>query len=289
MNFNYTEMTTRNIGFVTQSEQNRLRSAKVFVVGTGGMGGACLQALVRSGLTNFVIADFDEFEVSNLNRQVFANMNTIGQDKAQSTFNALKSINPEANITVYNQNWLENLDSILEECKIVVNGMDDIKAGILLFRKAKIHSATVIDAYSAPLPSVFVISPTDPRPEERLDYPTKNKNSEEISSDDIEQCKFLELKYVMVHSSSAKAVHLDIAMEIFTGKRARISFAPMVITTGNLMAFEVIKLILGNYERTSCRGYFFNPWNSKVEKPKNIVFAWIIEKMVERFLAKVLQ
>src|SRR4029078_8161096 len=46
--FDYAEMTRRNIGFVTEAEQAKLRAARVFVCGTGGMGGACLQSLVRA-------------------------------------------------------------------------------------------------------------------------------------------------------------------------------------------------------------------------------------------------
>ena len=46
--FSYAEMTTRDIGFISQAEQDRLRDATVFVCGTGGMGGACIMALART-------------------------------------------------------------------------------------------------------------------------------------------------------------------------------------------------------------------------------------------------
>ena len=72
--FSYSEFITRNIGFVTAAEQERLRTARVFVCGAGGMGGACLQALVRAGVGAFGVADIDVFELSNLNRQVFADL-----------------------------------------------------------------------------------------------------------------------------------------------------------------------------------------------------------------------
>jgi len=75
--FDYAEFTTRNIGFVSQAEQDTLRGATVFVCGTGGMGGACILGLVRAGIGKLIIADLDAFEVSNLNRQVFCFLNTV--------------------------------------------------------------------------------------------------------------------------------------------------------------------------------------------------------------------
>ena len=55
--FDYAEMTTRNIGFVTEAEQEQLKNARVFVCGTGGMGGACLLALARAGVGKLITAE----------------------------------------------------------------------------------------------------------------------------------------------------------------------------------------------------------------------------------------
>ena len=62
--FSYKEFTTRNIGFVTESEQASLKSSKIFVAGTGGMGGAAIACLARMGVGEFIFADLDEFEVT---------------------------------------------------------------------------------------------------------------------------------------------------------------------------------------------------------------------------------
>ena len=70
MSFDYYSFTGRNIGFIDEREQQRLREARVFVCGVGGMGGAAFMALVRAGVGKFVIADIDRFEVSNLNRLI---------------------------------------------------------------------------------------------------------------------------------------------------------------------------------------------------------------------------
>ncbi len=285
--FSYAEMVQRNIGFVSEADQQRLRGARVFVCGAGGMGGACLQSLVRAGVGAVGIADFDVFEVSNLNRQVFASLRTVGQGKLEATVAQLREINPELVIEPLGPEWVDQLDDLLPRYPVFINGMDDIAAGIALYRKAREHGCTVIDAYASPLPSVAVVRPADPRPEQRLGFPTAGRASPALL-DDAERlaCMGREIEYVMVHSSSADHIELDIALELMAGRRKRMSFAPMVITTGNLMAFEAIKLILGRTPVADCRGYFFNPWTMRIERPHSPPVAWLRTLLVRRFLRR---
>jgi molybdopterin/thiamine biosynthesis adenylyltransferase len=284
--FSYSEFITRNIGFVTAAEQERLRTARVFVCGAGGMGGACLQALVRAGVGAFGVADMDVFELSNLNRQVFADLETVGREKVAATVERLRRINPEATIETFGADWVGRLDELLPRYPVVVNGMDDVRAGIALYRKARAHRATVVDAYTSPLPSVTVVGPDDPRPEERLGFPTLGRPPEALSEEDRAACTAREIEYVLVNSSSARHVDIGVAAELLAGKRKRMSFAPMVITTGNLMAFEVVKLALGRRPVADCRGYFFNPWAMRIERPRAAPVAWALRFAVRRFLAK---
>ena len=287
MAFDYAEMTRRNIGFVTGSEQERLRGGRVFVCGTGGMGGACLQSLARAGVGAFEIADFDSFEVSNLNRQVFATMTSLGRPKVEVTAERLREINPEIDVQIHGAGWLSQLEGILSRCKVVVNGMDDIAAGIQLYRAAKAADATVIDAYSSTLPSVIVVAPGDPRPEERLRFPTRGIAPERFTKEMLDRCKLLEIEHVLVHSSTADTLDLAIAGEIISGTRARISFAPMVITTGNLMAYAVVAALCGRPSPADCRGWFLNPYDGRIERPRDPLVAAIRRRLVRRFLSSV--
>jgi len=282
--FRYEEMTQRNLGFVTEAEQQRLRDTPVFVCGVGGMGGAAVQTLVRAGVERLAIADFDRFEVSNFNRQVFATLETVGADKAEATARALRDINPELELRVLGREWMSDLDAFLPTYRIVVNGMDDVAAGIHLYRRAREHGATVIDAYSAPLPSVFVTRPGDPRPEERLGYPTRGTPWERLTPAQIAACKLAEATHVMLHSSSLRHFDLGVAAELFAGKRPRASFAPMVILTGTLMASEAVKLALGRTGVADHRGAFFNPWTLAIERPRSWLVAAILRPLVRRRL-----
>ena len=284
--FSYPEFIQRNLGFVSEEGQARLRDARILVCGVGGMGGACLQALVRAGVGGFAIADFDRFEVSNMNRQVFANLDTVGVGKVAATVAQIARVNPQLVVETHGQEWVGKLDELLVRYKLVVNGMDDIKAGIALYRKAREHAATVVDAYASPLPSVFVVRPGDPRPEERLGAPTVGKSLESIDAEATAAYFGREIEHLLVHSSSARHFDLEVAKDLLAGKRKRPSFAPMVITTGNLMAFEAVKLILGRSDGADNRGYFFNPWAMKVERPRDPVSAFVVRTVVRRFMRK---
>jgi molybdopterin-synthase adenylyltransferase len=286
--FTYDEMIVRNAGFVTADEQRRLRDGRILVCGVGGMGGAALQSLARAGLGHVTIADMDVFETSNLNRQVFATLDTIGTEKTRATCDALARINPELDVTVLGADWVERLDELLPAHPVVINGMDDLAAGIALYRKAREHGATVIDAYTAPLPSVTVVRPADPRPEERLRWPTLGIDWRALTREQSDACKAAEALYVMVHSSSAKHIDLTVAAELMAGKRSRPSFAPMVIATGTLMAFEAVKLLLGRGSGVDHRGVFLDPWAMRTEHPRPRAVAWAMERVARRFLSRVM-
>ena len=286
--FSYAEFTTRNMGFVSAAEQEKLHAARVLVIGVGGMGGAAVQSLARAGIGSFAMADIDTFEVSNLNRQVFANLDTVDQHKAEATATQLRRINPEITLEVAGADWMSRIDDLLRRYPVVINGMDDIGAGIELYRRARKFGATVIDAYTSPLPSVIVVRPEDPRPEERLEYPSLGRNSATLDADTKAECFMREIEHVLVHSSTIKHIDLDVAMELVAGKRKRMSFAPMVITTGNLMAFETVKLLLGRTPSADFRGYFFNPWSMRTERPVSAIIAVPKRFVVRRFLAKML-
>ena len=282
--FDYQEMTQRNIGFVTDAEQQRLRMGRVFVCGTGGMGGACLQSLVRAGVGGFEIADFDSFELSNLNRQVFATLPSLGRLKVEVTAERLHEINPEIDVQIHSADWLSELGSILSRCRVVVNAMDDVAAGIQLYRAARLAGATVIDAYSSTLPSLIVVGPRDPRPEERLAFPTRGIEPHRFAPEILAACRLAEIEHVLVHSSTAAGLDLKIAGEIIAETRARISFAPMVITTGNLMAYAVIAELCGRPAPADCRGWFLNPHDGRIERPRWAPIAAFRRRLVRRFL-----
>lgn len=285
----YDEMTTRNLGFVSLEEQARLRDGAVFVAGVGGMGGACVQMLARAGVGRIAIADLDDFEVSNLNRQLFAFTDTVDRPKAEVTAEGLLKINPHLRLEVLGGDWTDQLERLASEYPVIVNGCDDVAATVELYRVARRKGATVIDAWASPLPSVVRVRPEDPRPEERLGYPTVGTPWREITAEQAGEAFMKEIESVLTHSSSHAHVDLQAAAEMAAGKRKRMSFAPMVVTAGALMAGEALSLLMGRRTRTDCRGWFLNVRDARVERPLPAPLAWlkgwVVRRMMKRLLA----
>jgi molybdopterin-synthase adenylyltransferase len=286
--FDYASFTTRNFGFVTKDEQAKLRAASIFVAGVGGMGGACVMALARAGVGRLIFADIDAFEISNLNRQVFAFTDTIGRPKAQATAEILARINPEMKSETLGGEWADRLVEIAGRVRVIVNGTDDLGAGLHLYRTARKIGVPVVDAYTAPLPSVTVVRPGNPMPEERLGFPTLGKAWNAIGPDERRAALIAEIEYVLVHSSARHHVDLGAAAEVAVGKRSRMSFAPLVIGAGVLMAQEAINCVLDRPSRTDYRGWFLNPYRPAVERPRNPLVAAVFKPIVRRFIKRMM-
>ena len=284
--FSYDEFTTRNLGFVSKADQDRLRGSRVFICGTGGMGGSATMSLIRAGVGGLILADLDAFEVSNFNRQLFATLDTMDQEKAEATRDHCLRINPEADIEVLGAGWTQEVDRLTASCDVVINGTDDLGASLLLYRTARKHGRKVIDAYASPLPSIYVTDPRDPMPEEWLGFPTIGTNWDEITADMRAAAVLAEAIHVMTHSSSRHHIDLELAGEMVAGTRSRMSFAPMVILAGTLMAGEALNAILGRPRSADHRGWFFNPHQGKVERPKPKMVAMILAPIIRRELAR---
>ena len=116
---------SRTLGYVTPEEGEVLNSKKVAIAGMGGVGGLHLQTLTRLGIGNFHIADFDHFEIHNFNRQAGASMSTINQPKCAVMASIARDINPELNLTIFNEGvTADNLDAFLDGVDLYVDGLD---------------------------------------------------------------------------------------------------------------------------------------------------------------------
>ena len=123
--FDYDGAFSRNIGWVTVSEQAKLETSCIAIAGLGGVGGAHLLTLTRLGITDFNIADFDDFDVHNLNRQAGAFMPFMGHPKIDTVAQMARDINPEIDLDLYPQGVSpENVDEFLRDVEVYVDGLD---------------------------------------------------------------------------------------------------------------------------------------------------------------------
>ena len=123
--FDYFEAFSRNIGWVTRSEQTLLGQKRIAIAGLGGVGGGHLLTLCRLGLTRFHLADFDQFELANFNRQAGAAMSSLGRPKLDVMCAQASDINPQVQITRFPDGVkADNLDKFLEGVDVFVDGLD---------------------------------------------------------------------------------------------------------------------------------------------------------------------
>lgn len=113
---------------------NEISSKKVIILGVGGVGSWCAEALVRSGVKNLTIVDSDRVCITNINRQLMATTSTIGMVKVEALKDRLLSINPKAKIETRQEIFsLESAESFhLEEYDYIVDCIDSLKDKVQL-------------------------------------------------------------------------------------------------------------------------------------------------------------
>lgn len=150
--YDYAAATSRNIGWLTPSEQELLRGARVAIAGVGGVGGTHLLTLARLGVGRFHVADFDHFEVHNFNRQAGAFMSTLGQSKVDVMMAMTHDVNPEADVCSFDDGVTAgNVADFLHGVDLYVDGIDffAVEARRMIF--AACHARGIPAVTAAPL------------------------------------------------------------------------------------------------------------------------------------------
>ncbi|MEO1766473.1 ThiF family adenylyltransferase [Thiobacter aerophilum] len=150
--FDYDTAFSRNIGWLTQEEQARLRGSRVAIAGLGGVGGYHLLTLARLGVGGFRLADPDRFDLANFNRQTGATLATLGRAKLEVMTRAAREINPGLLLTGFPEGLTtENVDAFLEGVDVYVDGLDffAFEARDMVFAACRRHGIPAVTA--APL------------------------------------------------------------------------------------------------------------------------------------------
>src|SRR6187402_2807970 len=113
--------------------QQRLKDARVLVVGSGGLGSPLLLYLAAAGVGNIGIIDFDVVDESNLQRQVLFDATDIGKPKAKMAAEKIRLLNPHINVATYNEQLTStNARDIIKDYDIVADGTDNFPARYLI-------------------------------------------------------------------------------------------------------------------------------------------------------------
>ena len=106
--------------------QKRLKNAKVLVIGAGGLGSPALLYLAAAGVGTLGIAEFDEVDESNLQRQIIHGQSDIGKSKAQSAKESIAEANPLVNVVLHEERLdNDNVMGVFEQYDLIVDGTDN--------------------------------------------------------------------------------------------------------------------------------------------------------------------
>ena len=145
------EFFSRTALMLGEEAVKKLRASRVAVFGVGGVGGYAVEALCRAGIGALDIVDNDTVVPSNLNRQIIATRDTIGQYKVDAAEERIKSINPECAVTKHRCFFLPETVSEFDFAAYdyVVDAIDTVTGKLELIRCAKEAGVPVISSMGA--------------------------------------------------------------------------------------------------------------------------------------------
>lgn len=134
----YNQMISRQVEIFNKEQQNILKTTHVTVFGCGGLGGTVIEQLVRAGFENIAVIDQDVFDKTNFNRQIRSNLDTVGKSKAQTVVKESLKINPNINMTCYDETITQdNIESILNSTDVLLDAVDNVYTRVVMSRACK--------------------------------------------------------------------------------------------------------------------------------------------------------
>lgn len=122
------------VNSLSPAEKEKIKNAKVAVIGCGGTGGYVCELLIRLGVGTLVAVDGDCFCESNLNRQLYCTRETLGSSKARAVFDRAAKLDPSVEVIAVCENiTAQNAEKILSGCDVVIDALDSFSARKIVF------------------------------------------------------------------------------------------------------------------------------------------------------------
>lgn len=131
---------------VGEDKLKKITTAKVAVIGLGGVGGEACLALARSGVGTLIIQDFDIVVESNFNRQVVANTDTIGLTKVEVMANMITKINPNCQVIKLAEKFDQASNLFTYDFDYLIDAIDNVEQKLLLMQQCLHRSITFISS-----------------------------------------------------------------------------------------------------------------------------------------------
>ena len=142
-------MFDRTIKLIGTSNYQKLKNSHILILGIGGVGGYAIETLIRSGLENITIVDYDKIDISNINRQIIALSTNVGTTKVDAWQKRLHMINPNVNVKVINEKISSaNIDILFQDkYDFIIDACDTLIVKKLLIKKCKEQNINLITVY----------------------------------------------------------------------------------------------------------------------------------------------
>ena len=135
------ERYLKNKASISDEDQAVLKASRVGIIGFGGLGERVAELLVRAGVGRLAIAEFDRFEASNLNRQLFSTEQNLGQSKLEVGYKHLLEIDSSVSLELIDRRIDEtNAETLLAGCDCVVDCLDNAPS-----RKVAVDACQALD------------------------------------------------------------------------------------------------------------------------------------------------
>ncbi len=137
---------SREERLIGKENVEKLNKSKVAVFGIGGVGSFVVEGLARAGVGNFLLVDNDTIDTTNINRQIHANINTVGKNKVDVMKERILSINPEVKVETSTEFFVPGSNLIDNSLDYIVDAIDTVTGKIELVCKANSYKIPIISA-----------------------------------------------------------------------------------------------------------------------------------------------
>ena len=217
----------------------KLKDSTVAVFGVGGVGSYTVEALARSGVGKIVMIDNDVVSLTNINRQLMATGETIGQAKVEAMRDRILKINPECRVTIFEKVYLPatSQELLSDDYDYIVDAVDMVTAKIDLIVQANKRGIPIISAMGAG-------NKMDPTRFEVADiYETSICPLAKVMRKELRKRDIRSLKVVYSKEMPIKPLDSEENTDARKQTPGSIAFVPSV--SGLIIAGEVIKDIIG--------------------------------------------
>ena len=132
-------MFDRTIALIGKDNLDKIKNSSILIIGVGGVGGYAIEALIRSGIENITLVDYDKIDISNINRQIIAKESNIGKSKVEEWKKRILEINSNVNVTIIKEKITkDNIDILFnKKYDYIIDACDTVIVKKILIKKCK--------------------------------------------------------------------------------------------------------------------------------------------------------